>query len=97
VGEGLSTMSVVFLWGTISNSLSLGIHHPDDSDSFSVGQDLGNSNYSIHLPRTSFDRNETAQVVVRALQNLGVDGRVNERNDICVGTNKIGFYLFGHG
>ncbi|KAH6914605.1 hypothetical protein BKA70DRAFT_1256556 [Coprinopsis sp. MPI-PUGE-AT-0042] len=38
----------------------------------------------------SFDRNETAQVVVRALQNLGVDGRVNERNDICVGTNKIG-------
>ncbi|KAH6914598.1 Lipoyltransferase and lipoate-protein ligase [Coprinopsis sp. MPI-PUGE-AT-0042] len=54
-----------------------------------VYHDLGNSNYSIHLPRMSFDRNETAQVVVRALQNLGVDGRVNERNDICVGTNKV--------
>ncbi|EAU82709.1 lipoate-protein ligase A [Coprinopsis cinerea okayama7 len=36
-----------------------------------------------------FDRNETAQVVVRAIRQLGVDANVNDRNDICVGKDKI--------
>ena len=53
-------------------------------------QDLGNSNFSIHLPRSSFDRNDSAKVVLRAIQSLGLaDANVNERNDICVGKFKI--------
>lgn len=52
-------------------------------------QDLGNTNFSIHLPRASFDRHATAQVVLRAVRSLGVDAHVNERNDICVGKEKM--------
>ena len=47
-------------------------------------QDLGNTNFSIHLPRTAFDRHATAEVVLRAVRALGVDARVNDRNDVCV-------------
>jgi hypothetical protein len=53
----------------------------------SVVQDLGNTNFSIHLPRTSFDRRAT---VLRAVRSLGVDdAHVNDRNDICVGEYKM--------
>ena len=52
-------------------------------------QDLGNTNFSIHLPRTSFDRHATGQIVLRAVQSLGVDAHVNDRNDICVGKHKM--------
>lgn len=52
-------------------------------------QDLGNTNFSIHLPRTSFDRHATGNLVLRAVQSLGIDARVNERNDICIEANKI--------
>jgi hypothetical protein len=56
----------------------------------SVVQDLGNTNFSIHLPRTSFDRRATAQIVLRAVKSLGVDdAHVNDRNDICVGEYKM--------
>lgn len=55
----------------------------------SMLQDLGNTNYSIHLHRTAFDRRDTAQVALRAVRSLGVDANVNERNDICVGADKI--------
>jgi len=55
-----------------------------------VYHDLGNSNFSIHLSRSSFDRNDSAKVVLRAIQSLGlVDANVNERNDICVGKFKV--------
>ncbi|KAF9226770.1 Lipoyltransferase and lipoate-protein ligase [Gyrodon lividus] len=54
-----------------------------------VYHDLGNTNYSIHVPRTTFDRRETAQVVLRAVRALGVDAYVNERNDICVSGEKV--------
>ncbi|KAJ3715921.1 hypothetical protein DFJ43DRAFT_1007113 [Lentinula guzmanii] len=54
-----------------------------------VYHDLGNTNFSIHLPRTSFDRHLTAQVVLRAVRSLGIDATVNDRNDICVGKEKI--------
>ncbi|KAF7789355.1 hypothetical protein EIP86_000299 [Pleurotus ostreatoroseus] len=54
-----------------------------------VYHDLGNTNFSIHLPRSSFDRDGTAQVVLRAVRALGVDANVNDRNDICVGKDKI--------
>ncbi|KAI0776146.1 Lipoyltransferase and lipoate-protein ligase [Trametes elegans] len=54
-----------------------------------VYHDLGNTNFSIHLPRASFDRHATAQVVLRAVRAMGVDANVNDRNDICVGKEKI--------
>ncbi|KAJ4479055.1 Lipoyltransferase and lipoate-protein ligase [Lentinula aciculospora] len=54
-----------------------------------VYHDLGNTNFSIHLPRTSFDRHKTAQIVLRAVRALGIDATVNDRNDICVGKEKI--------
>ncbi|KAF9644504.1 Lipoyltransferase and lipoate-protein ligase [Thelephora ganbajun] len=60
-----------------------------------VYHDLGNSNFSIHLPRSSFDRNDSAKVVLRAIQSLGLtDANVNERNDVCVGRFKICFPHF---
>ncbi|KIK10376.1 hypothetical protein K443DRAFT_670995, partial [Laccaria amethystina LaAM-08-1] len=55
-----------------------------------VYHDLGNTNFSIHLPRTSFDRHLTAQIVLRAVRALGVaTAALNERNDICVGADKV--------
>ncbi|KAI0638498.1 Lipoyltransferase and lipoate-protein ligase [Trametes polyzona] len=54
-----------------------------------VYHDLGNTNFSIHLPRAAFDRHATAQVVMKAVRAMGVDANVNERNDICVGKEKI--------
>ncbi|KAI0371535.1 Lipoyltransferase and lipoate-protein ligase [Pilatotrama ljubarskyi] len=54
-----------------------------------VYHDLGNTNFSIHLPRASFDRHATAQVILRAVRSMGVDANVNDRNDICVGKEKI--------
>ncbi|KAL1685239.1 hypothetical protein GGG16DRAFT_98041, partial [Schizophyllum commune] len=48
-----------------------------------VYHDLGNTNYSIHVPRTWFDRNVTSQIVLRAVRDMGVpEATVNERNDI---------------
>ncbi|KAG5641031.1 hypothetical protein DXG03_006355 [Asterophora parasitica] len=54
-----------------------------------VYHDLGNTNFSIHLPREEFDRHATAHVVLRAVRSLGIDARVNDRNDICVGLDKM--------
>lgn len=54
-----------------------------------VYHDLGNTNFSIHLPRTSFDRHATAQVILRAVRSLGINAHVNDRNDICVGKEKV--------
>ncbi|KAL5487611.1 hypothetical protein ACEPAI_5719 [Sanghuangporus weigelae] len=54
-----------------------------------VYHDLGNTNYSLHLPRTGFDRNETAKIVVRGVRSLGANAYVNDRNDICVDGFKI--------
>lgn len=54
-----------------------------------VYHDLGNTNFSIHLPRHSFHRHVTAQIVVRAVRSLGIDAHANDRNDICVGDEKV--------
>jgi hypothetical protein len=52
-------------------------------------QDLGNTNFSIHLPRTEFDRFSTGKLVLKAVQSLGIDANLNDRNDICVGKDKM--------
>ncbi|KAF4601854.1 Biotin/lipoate A/B protein ligase [Pleurotus pulmonarius] len=53
-----------------------------------VYHDLGNTNFSIHLPRKSFDRHETSQIPLRAVRSLGIDAILNERNDICIVNNR---------
>ena len=57
-------------------------------------QDLGNTNFSIHLPRQSFDRHFTSSIVLKAVQSLGIDAHLNERNDICVGEEKMSESVF---
>lgn len=47
-------------------------------------QDLGNTNYSILIPKDMFERRPNAELVARALNTLGVDAKVNDRNDITL-------------
>ncbi|TEB32240.1 Lipoyltransferase and lipoate-protein ligase [Coprinellus micaceus] len=54
-----------------------------------VYHDLGNTNFSIHLPRATFDRHATGGTVLRAVRSLGIDARLNDRNDICIGPEKM--------
>ncbi|KAI0000029.1 hypothetical protein BJV77DRAFT_939542 [Russula vinacea] len=56
-----------------------------------VYHDMGNTNFSIHLPRSSFNRHATAQLVLRAVRSLDIDARLNDRNDVCVGPYKMNF------
>ncbi|GJJ07153.1 hypothetical protein Clacol_001353 [Clathrus columnatus] len=58
-----------------------------------VYHDLGNTNYSIHLPRASFDRHYTSKIVQQALINIGINAEINERNDICCQGFKICIFL----
>ncbi len=53
-----------------------------------VFHDPGNVNYSVICPTSEFNRDKHAEMVVRALQKLGVDStRVNERHDIVMDRN----------
>ena len=56
-------------------------------------QDGGNTNYSVAIPRTSFDRRTNAEVVARGLNTLGVSASVNERNDVVVDKFKMSWVL----
>ena len=50
-----------------------------------VYHDQGNLNYSVTSPRVSFTRNTHAQLVARALQNVGAQSAgVNDRHDIVL-------------
>ncbi|KAH6679911.1 hypothetical protein F5X68DRAFT_33125 [Plectosphaerella plurivora] len=50
-----------------------------------VFHDEGNMNFSVICPPSAFDRDKHAEMIVRALQSLGVGGaRVNCRHDIVV-------------
>ncbi|EPE34826.1 Class II aaRS and biotin synthetase [Glarea lozoyensis ATCC 20868] len=52
-----------------------------------VWHDEGNVNYSVICPTEKFDRNKHAEMVVRALHSLDVQGaKVNERHDIVMNT-----------
>ncbi|KAI9202523.1 Lipoyltransferase and lipoate-protein ligase [Polychytrium aggregatum] len=54
-----------------------------------VYHDLGNSNYSIIMPREVFDRKTNAELVASALQSLDIPASVNERHDIVVDGKKV--------
>jgi lipoate-protein ligase A len=51
-----------------------------------TGQDLGNTNFSIILPRLLFTRAHGAELVARAIRDrLGIDTcGVNKRNDVVI-------------
>jgi lipoate-protein ligase A len=64
-------------------------------------QDLGNTNFSLHMPRGSFERQKGSGLAVDALKRMGIaEAGVNERNDVCVGQFKIrsrlNYHLHNH-
>jgi lipoate-protein ligase A len=77
-----------------------GAHAPKDSEPPGIGtvdlvrrrsgggtvfHDEGNLNWSITCPRGAFTRDKHAEMVVRALRQLGIErARVNERHDIVL-------------
>src|SRR5438270_9636939 len=50
---------------------------------------MGNSNYTVFVPRTSFSRRANADLVTRALLELDIPAYVTERHDIAVDGNKV--------
>ncbi|PVU92489.1 hypothetical protein BB561_003805 [Smittium simulii] len=54
-----------------------------------VYHDLGNTNYSIIMPRASFDRNTNALLVSNALNSLKISTIVNQRHDITIDDYKV--------
>jgi lipoyltransferase/lipoate-protein ligase len=61
-----------------------------------VFHDEGNVNYSVICPTPAFDRDKHAQMVVRALRQLGLAGmRVNPRHDIVFYGKKFNFKVSG--
>ncbi|KAI7861612.1 hypothetical protein BDF14DRAFT_1886994 [Spinellus fusiger] len=55
----------------------------------SVYHDMGNSIYTIFMPREEFSRRKNAELVSRALQQLDVPASVNDRHDIVVDGFKV--------
>ncbi|RKP24696.1 hypothetical protein SYNPS1DRAFT_5036, partial [Syncephalis pseudoplumigaleata] len=58
-----------------------------------VYHDMGNTNYSVIMPRASFKWQTYAEMVARALNQLDIPAAVNERHDITVYKRKISFSL----
>lgn len=54
-----------------------------------LSQDLGNTNYSIMVPKDIFDRRPNAELITRALRSLGVPAEVNHRSDITLEGSKM--------
>jgi len=65
-----------------------------------VFHDMGNTNFSIILPRLLFTRAHGAELVAKAVRGLGVEGcTVNSRNDVIIRDGdkelKIGIFPLG--
>ncbi|CDU25190.1 related to lipoyltransferase [Sporisorium scitamineum] len=88
-------------WKELNASAMLSIGLPmvrRRSGGGTVYHDLGNTNYSFHIPREAFDRRTHAELVARALNvppislhhsrtdlaRADVGAYVNARNDICI-------------
>ncbi|KAJ3024334.1 hypothetical protein HKX48_000009 [Thoreauomyces humboldtii] len=54
-----------------------------------VYHDIGNTNYTIIMPRENFDRVTNAELIVRGLHQLDIPASVNERHDIVVDGKKV--------
>ncbi|KAG1464361.1 hypothetical protein G6F46_000804 [Rhizopus delemar] len=55
----------------------------------SVYHDMGNSIYTIFMPREAFSRKANAELVARSLNQLDIPASVNERHDIVVDDHKV--------
>ncbi|KAJ1891754.1 hypothetical protein LPJ66_006740 [Kickxella alabastrina] len=55
----------------------------------SVYHDMGNSNYTVVMPREAFTRDKCAEMVSRALHHADIPAYVNERHDVAVEGRKI--------
>ncbi|KAF8988660.1 hypothetical protein BGZ52_005181 [Haplosporangium bisporale] len=59
-----------------------------------VYHDMGNTNYSIMMPRAVFDRRTNVELICRALHELDIPALVNERHDIVLDDlSSLGQYL----
>ncbi|KAJ3049918.1 hypothetical protein HK097_009092 [Rhizophlyctis rosea] len=54
-----------------------------------VYHDIGNTNYTVIMPRDDFDRRKSASLISRALHHLDIPSSVNDRHDLVIGPNKI--------
>ena len=54
-----------------------------------VFHDTGNINYSVITTASEHDITRSTQVIIVALQSLGIDAKASGRNDLCVGDKKI--------
>ncbi|KAJ2000555.1 hypothetical protein GGI04_004101 [Coemansia thaxteri] len=54
-----------------------------------VYHDLGNSNYTVVMPRDAFTRDACAAMVARALQGEGIPASVTARHDVAVDGLKV--------
>ncbi|KAG0257501.1 hypothetical protein DFQ27_005077 [Actinomortierella ambigua] len=54
-----------------------------------VYHDMGNTNYSIMMPRAVFDRKTNVELVCRALHELDIPAIVNDRHDIVLEGRKV--------
>ncbi|KAG0238150.1 Biotin/lipoate A/B protein ligase [Actinomortierella wolfii] len=54
-----------------------------------VYHDMGNTNYSIMMPREVFDRKTNVELVCRALHELDIPAIVNDRHDIVLEGKKV--------
>ncbi|KAJ1334808.1 hypothetical protein BSLG_007963 [Batrachochytrium salamandrivorans] len=54
-----------------------------------VYHDMGNTNYSITMPRDEFDRKRNANLVSQALHRMDIPSEVNLRHDIVIGGKKV--------
>ncbi|GJJ77224.1 lipoate---protein ligase [Entomortierella parvispora] len=54
-----------------------------------VYHDMGNTNYSIMMPRAVFDRRTNVDLICRALHELDIPAIVNERHDIVLDGKKV--------
>jgi lipoate-protein ligase A len=50
---------------------------------------MGNSIYTIYMPREAFSRKANAELVSRALLQLDIPASVNDRHDIVVDNHKV--------
>lgn len=62
-----------------------------------VYHDVGNLNYSIFLPSDKFNRENSLDFVVKALQSVEIDAQKNGRNDIIVDGKKCSGNAFRKG
>ncbi|KAJ2817303.1 hypothetical protein IWW50_006215, partial [Coemansia erecta] len=54
-----------------------------------VYHDLGNTNYTVLMPRQAFSRDRCALMVAQALKQADIPAYVNARHDVAVGERKV--------